>query len=50
MNPVMSPFFYQIPVEQGPPGPVQVSSMGADNDFGTKGNHLVKGSDDVVTW
>ena len=50
LNPVMNPFFYTIPPEQGPPGPVQVSSMGPDCSFGAAGNKIVAGSDDVVTW
>ena len=38
------------PVGYGPQGAVAVSSMGADNGWGTKGNSILKGSDDVVTW
>ena len=38
------------PVGYGPQGAVAVSAMGADNGWGTKGNQLLAGSDDVVTW
>ncbi len=38
------------PVGYGPQGAVAVASMGADNGWGTKGNQLLAGSDDVVTW
>ena len=51
LNGLISSYFYHdILKDQGPPGPVQVVSMGPDHDVGTKGNQTLKGSDDVVTW
>ncbi len=51
LNGLISSYFYHdILPNQGPPGPVQVVSMGADHDVGTKSNQMLKGSDDVVTW
>ena len=38
------------PVGYGPQGAVAVASMGADNGFGTNGNGVLAGSDDVTTW
>ena len=33
-----------------PPLGVECASFGPDGAWGTKGNHLLKGSDDIVTW
>ena len=51
LNGLISSYFYHDILQgQGPPGPIQIVSMGPDHDVGTKSNQTLKGSDDIVTW